>query len=26
MSFTNLGLSESLLKSVEKAGYTVPTP
>lgn len=26
MSFTNLGLSESLLKSVEKAGYTIPTP
>lgn len=26
MSFTNLGLNESLLKSVEKAGYTTPTP
>ena len=26
MSFTNLGLSESLLKSVEKAGYANPTP
>ncbi|MEY3431719.1 MAG: hypothetical protein RIS53_617, partial [Bacillota bacterium] len=26
MSFTNLGLTEALLKSVEKAGYTIPTP
>jgi ATP-dependent RNA helicase RhlE len=26
MSFSTLGLNESLLKSVEKAGYTTPTP
>ena len=26
MSFTNLGLNEALLRAVEKAGYTTPTP
>jgi ATP-dependent RNA helicase RhlE len=26
MSFTKLGLNDSLLKAVEKEGYTVPTP
>lgn len=26
MTFTNLGLSESLLRAIEKTGYTTPTP
>ncbi|MEQ8937969.1 MAG: DEAD/DEAH box helicase, partial [Gammaproteobacteria bacterium] len=26
MSFANLGLSEAILRAVEKSGYTTPTP